>query len=72
MAITTIKNGTLEYLSAQGISVAHCFTTRLGGVSGGTLSSLNIGMGRGDDPENVADTTAFWVTPWVSTPISWY
>ena len=55
MAITTIKNGTLEYLSAQGISAAHCFTTRLGGVSGGSLASLNIGMGRGDDPRNVME-----------------
>ena len=55
MAITTIKNGTLEYLSAEGISAAHCFTTRLGGVSQGSLASLNIGMGRGDDPQNVVE-----------------
>lgn len=32
---------------------AHCFTTRLGGVSSGYLSSLNLGVSRGDGPENV-------------------
>lgn len=54
MAITTIKHGTLEYLIAEGITVPHGFTTRLGGVSTGTLSSLNIGQNRGDSAENVA------------------
>ncbi len=54
MSIITQKLGTLEYLTAEGISVPHCFTTRLGGVSTGHVSSLNIGMHRGDDPENVA------------------
>ncbi len=53
MSLTTKKLGTLEYLTAEGISVPHCFTTRLGGVSTAHLSSLNIGMHRGDDPENV-------------------
>ena len=52
--IRSIKSGTLEYLVAEGITVPHCFTTRLGGVSTGHLSSLNIGMHRGDEPENVA------------------
>lgn len=54
MAIITKSNATLEYLTAEGICVPHCFTTRLGGVSTGHLSSLNIGMHRGDEPENVA------------------
>lgn len=54
MSLTTKKLGTLEYLTAEGISAPHCFTTRLGGVSTDHLSSLNIGMHRGDDPENVA------------------
>jgi YfiH family protein len=54
MAITTQKIGTLEYLTAEQITVPHCFTTRLGGVSTGYLGSLNIGMHRGDAPENVA------------------
>ena len=54
MSIITEKQGTLEYLTAEGISVPHCFTTRLGGVSTGYLTSLNIGMHRGDVAENVA------------------
>ena len=54
MAITTVKSGALEYLTADSIAVPHCFTTRLGGVSRGHLASLNLGAHRGDDPENVA------------------
>ena len=52
--IRSVKTGTLEYLTAEGIAVPHCFTTRLGGVSTGHLASLNIGMHRGDAPENVS------------------
>lgn len=55
MSIITNKIGTLEYLTAEAISVPHCFTTRLGGVSTGSLASLNLGMHRGDDPANVAE-----------------
>ena len=55
MAIIAQKQGTLEYLTAEGISVPHCFTTRLGGVSTGTLASMNIGQSRGDKLENVAE-----------------
>ena len=51
--MNTEKIGTLEYLVSENISVPHCFTTRLGGVSTGHLGSLNIGMHRGDAPENV-------------------
>ena len=54
MSIITVNQGPLEYLTAEGISVPHCFTTRLGGVSTGYLSSLNIGAHRGDCMENVA------------------
>lgn len=53
MSIITNKQGTLEYLTAEGISAPHCFTTRFGGVSTGFLSSLNIAMHREDTPENV-------------------
>ena len=53
MAIHTVCVGTLEYLAADGIGVPHGFTTRLGGVSSGEFSSLNIGWNRGDTPENV-------------------
>jgi YfiH family protein len=51
--IITNKHGTLEYLTAEDFSVPHCFTTRFGGVSTGIFDSLNIGMHRGDTPENV-------------------
>lgn len=55
MSIITKKLGALEYLAAEGISAPHCFTTRFGGVSTGTLSSLNIGTSRGDSRENVLE-----------------
>lgn len=35
--------------------VAHGFTTRLGGVSEGIYSSLNLGANRGDDPARVRE-----------------
>ena len=47
--------GNLEYLTADGIGVSHCFSTRLGGVSEGYLSSLNLGAHRGDRPANVLE-----------------
>lgn len=50
----TNKIGTLEYLTAENIGVAHCFTTRYGGVSTEAhLASMNIGTHRGDKWENV-------------------
>ena len=55
MSIQTNKTGTLEYLTAQGISTPHCFTTRYGGVSVGTQASLNLAYGRGDSMENVEE-----------------
>ena len=55
MSVITKNVGQLEYLAAEGIRVPHCFTTRLGGVSEGYLSSLNIGLHRGDDPKNVEE-----------------
>ena len=42
MSVITNKVGKLEYLTAEGISVPHCFTTRHGGVSTGSQSSLNL------------------------------
>ena len=53
MAIVISKQGSLEYLYCENISVPHCFTTRQGGVSEGYLSSLNIGAHRGDSMENI-------------------
>ena len=55
MAISTTKIGRLEYLTAEGITAAHCFTTRLGGVSEGYLASLNICTSRGDSREKVLE-----------------
>ena len=54
MSINVQKNGTLEYLVAEGIGVSHAFTTRYGGVSRGAFASLNIAHHRGDSDENVA------------------
>ena len=44
-----------EYLTSDVISsgAVHCFSTRHGGVSAGDLSSLNLGVHRGDDWNNV-------------------
>ena len=53
MSVTPVQKGTLEYLVSENISVPHCFTTRLGGVSQGYLKSLNIGTSRGDALSNV-------------------
>lgn len=51
-----IKLGALEYSVADCLDGAvHCFSTRLGGVSTGELSALNLGMHRGDDPARVRE-----------------
>lgn len=55
MAIITKNHHDLQYLAADGIPVPHGFTTRLGGVSKGSLSSLNLGFHRGDDPANIQE-----------------
>ena len=55
MAIIRNTVDKLEYSSAQGITVPHCFTTRLGGVSLGHLQGLNLSHHRGDDPAHVAE-----------------
>lgn len=50
----TIQQGNLEYLTADALAGSlHCFSTRFGGVSEGALASLNLGIHRGDRPENV-------------------
>lgn len=53
MSFLTKKQGDLEYLTSTLIDVPHAFTTRLGGVSTGYLSSLNLGISRGDALANV-------------------
>ena len=58
MPITAVKLGQLEYLQADGITVPHCFTTRMGGVSTGFLASMNLGVSRGETLENVGENYA--------------
>lgn len=58
MSLDLIKKGSLEYLTALNLKIPHAFTTRLGGVSEGVFSSLNIAMHRGDSNENVAQNYA--------------
>ena len=53
--IQTQEFGALEFLTAEGISVPHCFTTRLGGVSQGIFSSMNIAIKEGESEENVRE-----------------
>ena len=50
----TVTAEKLEYACADALQGAvHCFSTRLGGVSRDHLESLNLGVHRGDAPENV-------------------
>jgi len=68
------KQGTLEYLTAVGITTPHCFTTRLGGVSEGYFASLNIAIKAGEQEARVeknlsilADTLGFEMNNLVMT-----
>lgn len=49
-----IKSGELIYYKSTLLDTPHMFTTKMGGVSTGYLSSLNLGSNRGDDPTCVA------------------
>ena len=55
MAIVTRTAGELLYLADESIKTPHAFTSRLGGVSSGKLASLNLGISRGDCPENLLE-----------------
>ena len=55
MSVIPVKIGTMEYFAAENISAAHCFTTRMGGVSTGIFDSLNLSQNRGDPTENVVE-----------------
>ncbi len=50
MSVDIVKIGKIEYLTADGIAVPHCFTTRLGGVSKAPMDSMNLAV-RLDDTE---------------------
>lgn len=47
--------GALQYYTCARLPVPHAFTTKHGGVSTGACESLNLGFGRGDDPQNVRE-----------------
>ncbi len=47
--------GEVEYRASCLLDVPHGFSTRLGGVSGGHLASLNLGCHRGDTEENLRE-----------------
>ena len=53
------KQGELEYLVFPKLEktgvVEHLFTTRIGGVSSGIYSTMNLSFSRGDDPECVRE-----------------
>lgn len=54
MEFEIVTRGALEYVRSRLLQGApHCFSTRLGGVSAGSLASLNLGIHRGDQPERV-------------------
>lgn len=55
MEFVTRRAGEVEFLAAQGLGAPHGFSTRLGGVSGGIFQSLNLGLHRGDRPEDVRE-----------------
>lgn len=62
MQIKTKIINNLELLVAENIAVTHAFTTRIGGVSKAPFDSLNLGLHRGDDPENVANNHTLLAT----------
>jgi len=55
MDFVHVTSGQLELIKCTQLPVKHAFTTRVGGVSRGVLSGLNIGRGRGDTPDALAE-----------------
>ena len=55
MAFVQQERNGLVFMTVEDFGVRHAFSTRLGGVSTGYLSSLNLGENRGDDPEHVKE-----------------
>lgn len=52
---TIVTQGQLEYSTAPFLGVPHAFTTRLGGVDGGTQAGLNLGYNRTEQPDAVRE-----------------
>ena len=49
--------GVLRFSAWKGLEgVNHAFTTRVGGVSENEVAAMNLGFGRGDEPEPVSYT----------------
>lgn len=56
MAVTlTEQNGLPPILKSNKLAAPHGFSTRLGGVSDGIFSSMNLGYSRGDTPAHVEE-----------------
>ncbi len=55
MSTHAVLHHCLEYIVSNTLQPSHGFSTRLGGVSHGHLSSLNLGVHRGDLHENVVE-----------------
>lgn len=53
MSFHELRRGSLLCYQSDYLSSHHGFTTRLGGVSTGYLASMNLGIKRGDTPENI-------------------
>ena len=56
----TLNNAdTVPYLTYNSLEeikfINHAFSTRLGGVSGGIFSTMNLAFNRGDNPDNVTE-----------------
>ncbi len=55
----TLHNGEVPFLTYNKLSgipfIRHAFSTRLGGVSKGAFTSMNLSFGRGDSDENVTE-----------------
>ena len=56
MAFYTVKQGALEYSACHSLEdAAHCFSTRLGGVSKDHTASMNLFVSHGDTEDNVLE-----------------
>ena len=57
--VMTLHNGDVPFLTYNRLSeipfLRHAFSTRLGGVSEGEFTSMNLSFGRGDSDENVIE-----------------
>ncbi len=57
--VMSLKSGDVPYLTYNRFSeidfINHAFSTRLGGVSKGEFTSMNLSFGRGDSDENVRE-----------------